>query len=69
MKKTEVTLELDPCSLDRIQALAKEKGKTINDEAAYLLQRGVDIVDGRELREKGKKSNLTTKAHKVRKEG
>ena len=50
MKKTEIILELDPHSLDHIQILAKEKGKTVNDEAAYLLERGIALMNEYEIR-------------------
>ena len=45
MKKAEVTVELDPVSLERIQTLAKEKGILIAEETEYLLKNGIAIVD------------------------
>ena len=45
MLKAEVTLELDASSLERIQALANEKGETVQEMAVSLLEKGIDIVD------------------------
>ena len=45
MIKAEVTLELDASSLERIKVLANRKGKTIQEMAVSLLEKGIDIVD------------------------
>jgi len=45
MTKTEVTIELDTGSLERIQTLANENGKTVQEMAVSLLEKGFDIVD------------------------
>jgi len=50
MNNTEVILELDTGSLENIQSLAKEKGKTVPEEAVYLLEKGIEIADSHEIR-------------------
>jgi hypothetical protein len=40
---TDITIQLDSNSLERIEALAKGKGKNIHDEIVYLLEKGIDI--------------------------
>ena len=45
MNKTEVKLELDTSSLERIKILANEKGKTVQEMVVSLLEKGIDIVD------------------------
>ena len=45
MIKAEVTLELDTSSLERIQTLANEKGKTVQEMAVSLLEKGIDMAD------------------------
>jgi len=40
-----VTLVLVPGSLERIKTLAKCKNKTVEDEAAYLLEKAIGICE------------------------
>ena len=49
MKKAEVILELDSGFLERIQTFAKKEGKTLEAAAAYLLEKGIDSEDKREI--------------------
>jgi len=48
MKETEVDLELDDDSLEKIQALAKISGKTVEEEAADLLNKGLTNMENEE---------------------
>ena len=59
MKETEVTLELDPGSLKRIEALTKDIGNECQEEAAYLLEKGVSIAESNELKTRFNLQNLT----------
>jgi len=48
MKETEVDLELDDDSLEKIQALVKISGKTVEEEAADLLNKGLTNMENEE---------------------
>ena len=54
MKKTEVSLMLGPSILKRIQTLARDKGRPIEEEAAILLEKGIHICETKENPEKPK---------------
>ena len=59
MKKTEVSLILGPSALKRIQNLAMDKGRPVEEEAAILLEKGIHICETKENPEKssGKKGH------------
>ena len=59
MKTTEVSLMLDRSTLKRIQTLARDKGRAIEEEAAILLEKGIHICETKENPEKsmGKKGS------------
>ena len=56
MIKAEVTLELDTSSLERILILANEKGKTVQEMAVSLLEKGIDMADSHEIHKDQEKS-------------
>jgi predicted transcriptional regulator len=44
-KGVSVTIELDPATLERVQALAKEQKKTLQEAAACLLEKGIAVSE------------------------
>ena len=59
MKNTKVSLMLGPSTLKRIQTLARDKGRPVEEEAAILLEKGIHICETKEDPEKpsGKKGH------------
>jgi len=51
-------LELDIKSLNQVQALAKDEKRTLQDEAAYLLEKGIRIAETVELQKETKRANV-----------
>ena len=54
MKNTKVSLMLGASALKRIKTLAKDKGRTIEEEAAILLEKGIYICEAKENLEKSR---------------
>ena len=54
MKNTEVSLLLGPSILKRIQTLAMEKGRSIEEETVILLEKGILTCETEEKPEKSK---------------
>jgi len=50
------TLELDIKSFNQVQALAKDEKRTLQDEAAYLLEKGIRIAEAVELQKETKRA-------------
>ena len=58
MKKTEADLVLPSCDLKRIQTLARDKNRPVEEEAASLLEMGICICEKKQELEKPREERV-----------
>ena len=54
MKAVEVRLDLNPVSLKQVENLARVEKRSLEDEAAYLLEKGMLIHEHENITNKGR---------------
>ena len=59
MESNGVTIDLDPVTLKQVQIMAKNEKRTLEDEAAFLLEKGISICEF--IESSGKKKNKQAK--------